>query len=218
MLSVLAVPAVGVWGAASGDEPYRTRVIRLLIVLLSVLLLSVFVLRNDYFTNRELSSDVGLANERLRLAMQSGKSVGWEWDIASGRDLWFGDLQSMFGIRSETYYAQAQEFYDYVHPEDRPGVSQAVADARDKQKPYTGEFRVVWPDGTVRRVAARGRFYYTENGEPERMLGMAVDITDLKRIEEERRELSGMLIIAQEAERSRLPVNSMTTSISAWRC
>jgi PAS domain S-box-containing protein len=204
MLSVLAVPAVGVWELLLADEPYRTRVIRLLIVLLSVLLLSVFVFVNDYLTNRELSSDIGLANERLRLAMQSGKSVGWEWDIASGRDLWFGDLQTLFGIRSDTYCAQVQEFYDYVHPEDRPGVSQAVADARDKQKAYTGEFRVLRPDGTVRRVAARGKFYYAKNGEPERMLGMAVDITDLRRMEEERRELSGMLIIAQEAERSRL--------------
>jgi len=30
--------------------------------------------------------------------MEAGQSVGWEWDIASGRNYWFGNLQTMFGI------------------------------------------------------------------------------------------------------------------------
>jgi PAS domain S-box-containing protein len=203
MLSVVAVPVVGVWELFRVDEPYRTRVIRLLIVLLTVLSLSVFVFVKEYLANLELSSDVGLANERLRLAVESGKSVGWEWDVKSGRDLWFGDLRTMFGIPSDTYAAQVQEFYDYVHPEDRQRVSQAVADARDKQKPYRAEFRILWPDGTVRWVAARGRFYYATNGDPERMLGMAVDITDRKQMEETLHEsqdrLTGIVASAMDA-------------------
>ena len=36
-----------------------------------------------------------LATDRLRLAMESGKTVGWDWDVESGRDSWFGDLQTM---------------------------------------------------------------------------------------------------------------------------
>jgi PAS domain S-box-containing protein len=142
----------------------------------------------EYLANRELSSDVGLANEWLRLAMESGKAVGWEWDLKTGRGSWFGDLNTMFGIPSNTYVGRPEDFHRYVHPEDRNLVSDAVADARINHRPYAAEFRVVWPDGTMRWVAATGKFYYSPNGEPERMLGMAVDITDRKQAEDALRE------------------------------
>ena len=51
-------------------------------------------------------------------------------------------------------------------------------------KPYTVEFRILWPDGTVRWVEATGKFYYSPDGEAVRMLGMDIDITDANLREE----------------------------------
>jgi PAS domain S-box-containing protein len=127
---------------------------------------------------------LALANDRLRLAMESGKSVGWEWDLRSGRDTWFGDLQTMFGMSSDTFVGRSEDFYRYVHPEDRHLVAVAVAEARESRKPYATEFRIVWPDGTLRWVAAKGKFHYSPDGEAERMLGMAIDITERRQAEE----------------------------------
>jgi PAS domain S-box-containing protein len=197
MLSVLAVPAVGIWELFRADEPYRTRVIRLLIVLISVFILAVFVFVKEYLANRELSSDVGLANARLRLAMESGKAVGWEWDLKTGRSSRFGDLETVLGIQSDDSVGRAEDFYRFVHQEDRQRVSEAVADAQKNHKPYAAEFRVVWPDGTLRWVSAMGKFYYSPNGEPERMLGMAHDITDRKQVEQALRQSEAELIEAQ---------------------
>ena len=132
---------------------------------------------------REVKSDLIVAHDRLRSAMESGKAVGWERDVRSGQGSWVGDLKTIFGIPTDTYFVRPEDFHRYVHPEDRQQVSQAVADAEKNHSPYAAEFRVVWPDGTVRWVAASGKFYYSLNGEPERMLGMAVDITDRKQLE-----------------------------------
>jgi PAS domain S-box-containing protein len=129
-----------------------------------------------------------LANDRLYLAMGAGASVGWDSDVKSGRDVWFGDLQTIFGIPSATYAASVEEFLRYVHPDDRQQVSEALADARQNQKLYAAEFRIMRPDGTVRWLAARGKFYYAKNGEPERMLGVSFDITERKLAEEKLRE------------------------------
>ncbi len=135
-------------------------------------------------TQRKMEEqELALANERLRLAMESGRSVGWEWDLKSGRDSWFGDLKSMFGLPSETFVGRTEDFYRYLHAEDRPLVAKAVAEARESRGPYAADFRVVWPDGTVRWVSSRGKFYYSPEGTPERMLGMAVDITEQRRTE-----------------------------------
>jgi PAS domain S-box-containing protein len=184
LLAVIAIPLVGVWELFRPDQPYATRVVRLLIVFLSLLFLAITAFVTEYLTRRELSSDVDISHDRLRRAMASSKAVGWEWDLASGRDLWFGDLNSMFGIPGDTYSGRPEDFYRYVHPDDRQHVSEAVAEARSSREPYQAEFRVIRQDGMVRWVAARGAFYYAKNGNPERMLGMAGDITERKQVEE----------------------------------
>ena len=64
--------------------------------------------------------------------------------------------------------------------------------------------RLIRSDRIVRWISARGKFYYDRHGYAERMLGMAVDITDLKQVEENLASLSGRLISAQEEERKRI--------------
>src|SRR5262245_25227170 len=136
-------------------------------------------------TARKLAEiELALANDRLHLAMKAGTSVAWDWDVQSGRDSWFGDLQTMFGIPSNTYVGNVQDFRLRLHPEDRERVWKAVKDAMQSQKPYAAEFRILRPDGTVRWVSAQGKFYYLSDGEPERMLGIAVDMTERKGAEE----------------------------------
>src|SRR5213593_4372920 len=133
---------------------------------------------------RSIEADLIRSNERLRAAMESGKSVGWDWDIVSGRDFWFGDLQTFFGIPSNARTGRVEDFFRYVHPEDRQRVGEAVAEARRNRTPYSLEFRIVRQDGSTVWVASRGEFQYAADGSAERMLGLAVDVTEKKRIEE----------------------------------
>jgi PAS domain S-box-containing protein len=116
--------------------------------------------------------------------MESGKLVGWDWEIKTGRDCWFGDLETIFGIPSNVFFGHVEDFRRRVHPEDRAIVWKAVNEAKEQRKPYAVEFRVLRNDGTARWISAKGEFHYLPNGEPERMLGMAVDITDRRQTEE----------------------------------
>src|SRR5271155_1480221 len=197
MLAVMGIPLAGIWELFRADEPYATRVARLLIVLITSVLLAIAAFIQAYLANRELASDVGSVNDRLLLAMESGKAVGWEWDLKTGRDSWFGNLESMFGIPSESFGGRPEEFYRCVHPDDRKQVSDAIADAKKTHESYAVEFRVLWPDGTLRWVAAMGRFYYSPYGAAERMLSMAQGITELKLAEQALREREADLTEAQ---------------------
>jgi PAS domain S-box-containing protein len=153
----------------------------------------------QYLVKSELASRLGFANNRLRLAMKSGKTVAWDWDIKNGRYSWFGDTQTQFGIPSDTYVGRVEDFHRSVHPEDRERVTKAVKDAMQSRKPYGEEFRILWPHGTVRWISAEGEFHYAANGEAKRMLGISVDITDRKRVEEALRESEERLRLAAEA-------------------
>jgi len=184
MLVVVMISIPIVWELFTRDNTNSLRTVRLLVAIAAIVLLASAAYVREYLAKHELALRVGLANDRLRLAMESGKSVGWDWDIKSGRDAWFGDLKTMFGIPSDTYVGRVEDFHRRVHPDDRAQVSSAVNAAMQSRKPYEAEFRITQPDGSAHWVAARGTFYYSRDGTPERMLGMAVDITERKQVEE----------------------------------
>ena len=148
---------------------------------------------------REVSFRLSQANERLRIAMECGKSVGWDRDVKSGRDVLFGDLQGIFGMPLQTYIGRVEDFHHRVHLEDRARVMKAVDDAMESHMPYEAEFRVVLPDGAARWLSAKGKFYYSSNGKPERMVGMAVDVTERKLMEVALRDSEERLRLAVQA-------------------
>ena len=181
-------------------EAYKAYIIGGISLILAEALL-IFGLLWQRARRRAAETELAITYDRLRMAVEAGRSVGWDWDLKTGRDQWFGDLETVFGIPSDSYSGHVDDFRRKIHPEDRELVWQAVADARKNRKPYVAEFRVVRTDGTVRWITARGKFYYSPNGDAERMLGMAVDITDRKLAEEALRGSEQRLRLAVQAGR-----------------
>jgi len=129
--------------------------------------------------------------------MEASRSVGWERDLETNRSTWSGDLPTVFGIPSNIHVGDLDELRRWMHPEDQARVWKAAEEALENHSPYAAEFRIVWPNGTLRWLSARGQFYYSPEGRPERMLGIAVDITDRKNAEESLRRKERELEEAQ---------------------
>jgi len=182
-------------------ENYQKYIIAAIAVI-AVQLLLILGLLWQRAKRRKTEAALIRSNDQLRLAMDSGKSVGWDLDLDSGQNTWFGDLQAVFGIRSNTYSESVEDFRHRLHPEDQEPVWKAFSDARQGQKPCAAEFRVLRADATVRWLAARGKFYFPDKGDPSRMLGMAVDITEIKQAEEALSGMSRKLVEAHEEERT----------------
>jgi signal transduction histidine kinase len=73
---------------------------------------------------------------------------------------------------------------ELVHPEDKPNVHKAVAEALRGGPRYDVEYRVVRPNGEVRLVHSQGDVMWDESGRPRRMFGSVQDITERKRAEQ----------------------------------
>jgi PAS domain S-box-containing protein len=153
---------------------------------------------------RKAETELVVSSDRLRLAVEAGKSVGWDWDVKSGQERRFGALDTMFGISTDNHSGNIREFRNCIYPADRERVWKAIAEARTDRKSYSIEFRVVRTDGVLRWVTARGEFYFTHRQKASHMLGMLVDITERKLAEEALSSLTGRLIEAQEEERRRI--------------
>ena len=110
--------------------------------------------------------------------------------------------------------AAFENFISRVHAEDRDRVRQAIQNAIEERKVYDSEFRVVLPNGSVRWMTARGTVQVNSSGDPERLLGVSVDVTARKQAElqahEQRDELEQLrqqktaLLEREVAERARL--------------
>ncbi len=184
MLVVVMISVPLVWELFQKDQTAGMRRFRLVVAIAAILSLATVAFVREHFAKSELIAQLSLANDRLYLAVEASKSMGWEWDLKTGRLSWFGDLQNVFGLPSNTYVGRREDLYRYVHPEDHELVAKAVDDARRSRKPYAAEFRVVRVDGIVRWITSRGQFYYGSHGDAQRMLGIAVDITERRHTQE----------------------------------
>src|SRR5580704_11958875 len=75
-----------------------------------------------------------------------------------------------------------------IHPDDRDGVWEKVQEALRQKRDYSGEFRIVLPDGTVKYLAATSRHLFSTNWELIEVIGTNVDVTERKRAEKALRE------------------------------
>ena len=139
-------------------------------------------------------------NERLRLSMDAGRIGGWETDLESGERFWFGRTHELMGM-SFGEMPSSEEAWNRVYPQDRIRLRKAVDEAKIHGTRFEEEFRVIQLDGSIRWLRSQGRYYYAENGEPKRLLGVSVDVTSLKQGEEKILEREQRLHLALKAGR-----------------
>jgi PAS domain S-box-containing protein len=126
------------------------------------------------------------SEERLRRATLAARVVVWEWDLATDTFTWSGDLERFLGVEPGSLDQSSGWLRRAVHPDDLAMLETAVARCRADGEPFLVEHRVIWPDGTIRWLEARGTFIPDPHGVPVRAAGTGVDITDRKLAETQR--------------------------------
>ena len=134
------------------------------------------------------------SEERLRLTLHSSGLGVWSWDIAKDSIQGDENCSALFGLAIGQYPKTSEEFVALVHPDDRERVHQEVAASVERGAQYKTEFRVVAADGAVRFVASRGSVDYGAGGEPQRLTGVAWDVTARRQAEEKLRVTSRRLV------------------------
>jgi PAS domain S-box-containing protein len=144
------------------------------------------------------------SEERLRLAQQAAGIGAFEWNVQTGVNTWTPELESIYGLPPGGFSGKQTAWENLLHPDDRARVIELANQSMKTGTPMQAEWRIVWPDGSVRRIAGRWRVLMNEAGEPSRMVGVNLDVTDRKRAEEALSEVNRRLIQAQENERTRI--------------
>lgn len=140
----------------------------------------------DITRRKQAEETLRATKAALEFALESAKIGDWDLDLNSDTSSRSLRHDQCFGYNMPIPEAEwgIEVFSRHLHPEDRARVVDSMRKAAQELVDWGSEFRVIWPDGSLHWLAARGSIYRTSEGKATRMLGIVTDITDRKQAEE----------------------------------
>lgn len=137
--------------------------------------------------------------ERLRLALESSRMGWWDWNLRTNEMSGDALFYSLFGSRREEFGGTHQDFLKHIEPADRDRVTEACSTAIKRKEQAAIEFRTKWPDEVVHFLTCRGKAVYSDQGEPLRMTGLLMDVTERRRADEIRSFMAAIVDSSDDA-------------------
>ncbi|MFD1144620.1 PAS domain S-box protein [Larkinella insperata] len=122
--------------------------------------------------------------QRTRLTIEAARMATWEWDLVNSQVYWNEQHFLLLGLCPHNEPLPDRVFMDHLHPEDAPRIQAELSRAIQQQTPYDAQYRMIRQDGQTRWMNGYGRVTEVVDGQPIRMSGVMVDITDRKQAEE----------------------------------
>jgi PAS domain S-box-containing protein len=141
----------------------------------------------DITERRRTEDALRRSRELLSEAEHLARLGSWEWDIVNDEIMWSDGLYDIYGLTPDTFtarWAAREEREQRVHPDDHDRVEAAVRTALETGGGIDMEYRIVRPDGRVRRVHGRAEVLVGADGRPVRLTGTAQDVTEIRAAEE----------------------------------
>lgn len=125
--------------------------------------------------------------EKYRSQLEKAQDLArigyWEFNYNDGLLIWSETVYEMFGLNPQTFHPTFESFRNLVHPEDRVNLDIAQKRVLENGQLFESEYRLIRPDGNIGYFQERGELIVDEKGNPVKLTGAVIDITDLKKTE-----------------------------------
>ncbi len=175
--------------------------------------LVVFVI--DVSDRNLLIESIKGTGERFNLAVKAAKIGIWEWDIVADKVFWSDEILAIFNLDDTFRHLSFAKYIGFVHPDDIDELNATISSAIESNSQYFTQHRIIPPNGKQRWIEGMGKIIL-ENGQPIKMVGTVIDITERKNLEEEKNESYSLLQAAIEATADGILVVDNNGKISAY--
>lgn len=176
-----------------------------------------FVLVTDITEQRRIEEEAQRSRARLAEAERIARMGSWEWDIPSRQMTCSEGLYEIYGISPEEFDGHYEGGSRYVHPDDRELVERQLREAVESGVSVDLEYRIIRPDGRVRRVRSRAELTADSDGNALRLTGTVQDVTELHAAAEALHQTAtdiGRRAAALHPSRNRARSSDLTKSLS----
>jgi len=183
-----------------------------------IVLAMAFELSVDLIRARQLATQLGLSEARMRLAASAANLGIWEWDVVRDR-VWVNESgRAPVGV-GESDLMTLDQYLQLIHPDDRGLAQRAVERAVQGDGPMAAEFRIVQPNGETRWLSVYGQVEHGKNGKPLHMRGISTDISARKRseaaLQNQRKELAHVQRVAAMGQLSSALAHELSQPLAA---
>lgn len=156
-------------------------------------IIGALVVIHDITERKHAENEIKRLNERITTATRASAMGIWDWDIKNNKLVWDEQMYNLYGIRKEEFPGAYEAWLNGLHPEDKEKSDEITKKVLQEHRDYDTEFRVLWPNGSVRWLRASGQVFYDDNQHPVRMIGVNLDVTERKLAEESLRNNEALL-------------------------
>jgi PAS domain S-box-containing protein len=140
----------------------------------------------DVTAQREHATALERVRDRMEFALDATDSVIYEVDLATGRQTRHGPFERLYGFPSREVPTTESFYRRAIHPDDRDDIVHARETFRTASADRVEyEYRTHPDAGPDRWIRSEAYVHAGPSGAPERLVGLATDITRLKRREHE---------------------------------
>ena len=166
----------------------------------------------DISVRKATASRLKEAEDKLVLAARIAELGFWEWNLQTGEVYFSAEWKRHLGYQEHELANRFDEWQSRLHPADHDRVIAYLRNyVRQPSGEYHIEFRIRHRDGSYRWIAVRGQLVRDDKGQPLRLNGTHLDITEHKEREEQVRTL------AQHDRLTGLPNRALVLELAeAW--
>jgi two-component system, cell cycle sensor histidine kinase and response regulator CckA len=163
---------------------------------------SILSLAMDVTDRRATAEALSLSRAWTRAALDGAKMLAWDLDLVTNKWETTADIPDFYGLAPGPDYTNPELALHAVHPDDVGVVQAGRQRAIETGEPMRYEFRgrAPGPDGLPRWFSTRGQVLRDAAGKAVRIAAVTTDITERRRVEEEREALNRQLQDAQRWE------------------
>ena len=130
----------------------------------------------DTSASHELAARAQHLTELLDIAQEFGRMGIWEREIPSGRGRWDRHVFGFWGMEPTDETPDYALAASHIHPEDRNSL---YVESTRRAGRYAQRYRVLQPDGSIRRIHSQWEVKNSPEGLPDRTIGVMVDDTEV---------------------------------------
>lgn len=146
-----------------------------------------------------VEEDLRASEANLKLAQQVAHMGNWDRDLQTNRLRWSDEMYRIFGLEPGRPVS-LDILASMIHPDDKKRYAQAFENTLHSGQALLLDYRIVRPDGEVRRLHEHGRVIRDASGHPIRHFGTTQDFTERQAVEEERKAMRRHIDEAKERE------------------
>jgi len=147
----------------------------------------------DITSSKKTEAALLESQERLMAALEAGEMGTWIWRFDDNSIWWDAATVKLWGrVNNEETQHSVSALTHHIHESDRAAVAEIMKSFALTGQPSMAEFRTNRPDGALQWIASRGRIERDADGKATHAVGVFMDITKIKSVQESLRAAQKM--------------------------